>query len=206
MSRWLTPAGQRSNPRWLAPAAQNCPSASRPARRPACAPHTPSRSTCVADIRSLPVRCVAVQSPDDEPDGGSSSNSNAPQAAQLTGLTPALARRCKCDHDPADSFNRLEQPPMPSVPLLPARLPSRGRLFRPRRRGGRIGRWRLRRVARSLIDPLFQFGKADVQFGNGLLQLCYASLLRLDVGQQRENQRANCGRGSDPVFCRNAGR
>ena len=95
---------------------------------------------------------------------------------------------------------------MPSVPLLPARLPSRGMLFRPRRRGGRIGRWRLRRVARSLIDPLFQFGKADVQFGNGLLQLCYASLLRLDVGQQRQNQRANCGRGGDPVFCRNAGR
>lgn len=86
----------------------------------------------------------------------------------------------------------LERPPMPSVARLPTGFSPRGRRFRARRSIGRIGRRRFRRVARGLVDPLFQFG--------------HALLEDRDRFEQGHHQLLHCQGCGGPISCRNPGR
>jgi hypothetical protein len=86
----------------------------------------------------------------------------------------------------------LERPPMSSVARLPTGFSPRGRRFRARRSIGRIGRRRFRRVARSLVDPLFQFSHTLLERHD-----------RFEQGHHPLLHSQGCGR---PIFCRNAGR
>ena len=104
-----------------------------------------------------------------------------------------------------DQRLRAQCAPMPLMPHLPACLPPRGRLFRPRLHVRPVRGWRLRGVLRVPPQALLHPRQAFAQPHNLCLLLGHRLLLRAERGPLLHHQLANRSWRSRPVASINTG-